>query len=146
RLARAIGIQGNGHPSAARKVDGFERAGPHAANDNRIPDASITDVTESRHHLRAPFTDVGLFHPQRRTGERQNHQQHDRADDKIVGALHRWLPSNHVTAQNASSTRIITAEYTTAVVAARPTPSAPPAARRPRMQQRASPCTQSWPT
>src|SRR6185503_3756129 len=96
-----------------------------------ISHSRIADVVEARHDLRAPLADVALLYPDHGARETDDHEQHHAAYQQIVGALHGVIPLSHTIAQKASSTRIITAEYTTAVVAARPTPAAPPPARSP---------------
>src|SRR5437867_11722783 len=104
------------HPAAARQLDRLDRASSHATNDDGISDAGVSDIAKSRDNFGAAITDVGLLRPERRAGKRENHQQHYCPDEEVIRALHGRLPSSHVTAQNASSTRINTAEYTTALV------------------------------
>ena len=88
----------------------LDAPGTDAAHHHRGPDTDASGISEPRRHHRAITAEISLLHPQRRADDHHRSKEDRQPDREIIRAFHGLLPSNQITAQMASSTRIVTAE------------------------------------
>ena len=107
------------HEGAVGELHGLDASSSHAAHHHRRSDANPADVAETGAHRGVVPAEVRLLHPQGDAHDHDNRAEHRQTYNEVVGAIfHGFLPSSQMTAQKASRTNIMTAEYTTALVAA----------------------------
>src|SRR5687767_830727 len=107
--------------------------GLYAAHHDGCADPRAANINEPRAGMDVSAPDARTLRPHHATSHEQEAAEHGQSDGKVGRASHGSCPSNQNVAKRASSTRIVTAEWTTAAVAAAPTPCAPPRAFMPSM-------------